>query len=137
MTTWHDRAVPRDNDMRAAVLLATTALVSIACPGRSPPVVDHADAGVADAGVVYKSCTVEDDCAYLGPGHMCMNSGCMLMDIDAPAVIVPAASEADTSIAALVDVDPDPAVFEATLVAGEEELAIVPGTTTSTWLYRD
>src|SRR5436305_213685 len=117
-----------------------SAVPTIACPGRPPaPLADagSADAGTADGGIVYRACTTEDDCAYLGAGHMCMNSGCMLMDIDAPPVIVPASTAQDTSIALLTDTDPDPAVFEATLVATDDEIQIVPGTTTTGSVYED
>lgn len=82
------------------------------------------------------SCTLEEDCAALGPGHMCMGGGCMVMDTAAPLVIVPSAAPANLELVPLVDADPDPAVFEADLVAAVDEVELLRGIVSEAWVYK-
>ncbi len=82
------------------------------------------------------TCEVEDDCAALGAGHMCMGGGCMVMETAAPAVVVPAATAADLELEPLVDQNPDPTIFEADLVAAIDNVELVPGAVTEAWVYK-
>lgn len=111
---------------RFAVTLTVTLGFLTGCPTPTPP----PDPPRAIA------CEEEEDCADLGPGHMCMGGGCMVMIIDAPAVEVPASSDSALDPQPLDDLDPDPAVFEANLVALVDTVELVPGTATEAFVYK-
>ena len=139
--------VARKNQLAALLLMAAVVVGGGSCRGRVPVVGDDIDAGEGEGEGegerVWPPCVVEDDCASLGPGHMCMNGGCMLMEIDAPPVAQPQAKDLDDAVGAgfdvplVVDVDPDPAVFEASITAVERDIALVDGPPTSAWVYVD
>lgn len=61
----------------------------------------------------------------------------MTMDVWGPIVEQPPPSEQDTSLRPLHDINPDPAVFEANLVAAATELQIASSQRTSVYTYRD
>lgn len=68
---------------------------------------------------------------------MCMSGMCMGMDSRGPEINQPAPSELSIDFPILTDLNPDPAVFEATLVAAVEDIEIVPGTLTSAFVYKE
>ena len=112
------------------VTAAVTLLGVAACTGRVPGDEPGPPREVAIP------CEEEDDCVDLGPGHMCMGGGCMVMIVDAPAVEVPAPADALGDPVLLDDLDPDPAVFEANLVAMVDTVELAPGTLTEAWVYK-
>jgi FtsP/CotA-like multicopper oxidase with cupredoxin domain len=151
LPAWRRRAAARrgSSALGALVALGTSATMMLgtavlgSCRGRVPPGDDDATGagegeGEGEGEFVWPPCVVEEDCASLGPGHMCMNGGCMLMEVDAPAVAQPAPVEAALEAPLLVDVDPDPGVFVARLTAAERNVALVPGAPPTTmWVYVD
>lgn len=66
-----------------------------------------------------------------------MGGGCMVMIVDAPAVQVPPPSDAALDLSPLTDLDPDPAVFETTLVAVADTVELVPGIFTEAFVYKE
>lgn len=44
---------------------------------------------VCRAGMCEQGCDTEEDCAYIGPGHMCMSNTCMGMDVAGPTLLQP------------------------------------------------
>jgi FtsP/CotA-like multicopper oxidase with cupredoxin domain len=141
--------LPADRSLVFVALVAGVVLAAplAGCPLRTPPE-PAADPAPADAGPggaegegerVWPPCVVEDDCAALGPGHMCMNGGCMLMEIVAPAVAQPAATDVGDALdgAIVVDVDDDPGVLRASLTAAVRDVTLVDGTATTAWVYLD
>ena len=83
------------------------------------------------------ACESDADCVQLGAGGMCMSNGCMLMDINAPLVSQAPPRAVDLSLPLLVDTDPDPAVFEASMRAVERDVELVAGTSTTSWVFLD
>lgn len=60
----------------------------------------------------------------------------MVMETAAPPVVIPEASPADLDLEPLVDQNPDPAIFEADLVAAIDDVALLPGVVTEAWVYK-
>lgn len=114
-------------------------VVVAGCQGRPEPLQPGPDPEPApdpepDAAVV--PCDEEDECAFLGPGAMCMGNLCMAMD-PAPFVEQPPPSVQDLTLPVLIDKDPDPGVFEADLVIEAADVQILPTGTTRAFVYRD
>jgi FtsP/CotA-like multicopper oxidase with cupredoxin domain len=82
-------------------------------------------------------CDTAEDCEHVGAGHMCMSDMCMGMDPSGPEVVQPGPTEQDTSLVILTDLDPDPGVFEATLVAAVDDVELVAGKQTSAYVYKE
>lgn len=120
------------NPIGFIVAAALTAAGVCACAPMGAP---DAGADAPDAGGAVPSCEEEDDCASLGAGHMCMGGMCMVMDVLAPAVAIATPAERDVAVPTLTDLDPDPGVFEATLVAAERDVELVDGVATPAWVY--
>ena len=94
------------------------------------------DMGSGDGMEMNPACTDDARCASLGPGNMCMGGMCMVMNTSGPVVVQPAPSEQDTTLRPLTDINPDPAVFEANLIA-EPATEQLGGHPTSVYRYRD
>jgi FtsP/CotA-like multicopper oxidase with cupredoxin domain len=116
-------------------------MASLACAGRSPDLgYESPNEGEGEGegeGDTFIPCDDEEDCASLGPGHMCMGGGCMLMEVNAPTVVVPDPSGALPDVVPLTDLDPAPDVFEATLIATEDVVDLISGTATNAWVYKE
>ncbi len=82
-------------------------------------------------------CMFESDCEHMGPGHMCMDGMCMGMDVMGPEVHQPPPSELGTGLVRLTDLDPDPAVFEATMVAAVDTVVVSPPHETDVYVYKE
>jgi FtsP/CotA-like multicopper oxidase with cupredoxin domain len=82
------------------------------------------------------TCTEEHECHDLGPGAMCMGGRCMRMD-PPPVVVVPDPRDVEIDIAPLIDTNPDPAVFDGTLIVESAPLEIDVGVSTPAFVYRD
>jgi len=130
---------------RLRVLFAAALLLASGC-GEDPYgsyntspdcVAEFGDGYVCRIGLCERGCDTAHDCEFIGEGHMCMADMCMGMDTEGVDVLQPEPTEADTEMVPLTDLDPDPGVFEATLVAAVGEVEIVPGTMTEAWVYKE
>ena len=83
------------------------------------------------------ACVEDATCESMGPGNMCMGGMCMVMNTAGPTVVQPAPSEQETALRPLTDINPDPLVFEANLIAEPSTEAFTPGHATPTYRYRD
>lgn len=109
----------------------------IPCTTNLECIADFGDGYICRDEACIMGCDVAEDCEYIGEGHMCMSGMCMGMETQGPEINQPGPTEADIDLPILTDFNPDPAVFEATLVAAVDDVEIIPGTMTSAFVYKE